>query len=324
MTAAPSFRRVLLLGATGSIGRATARALVSNGHEVVALVRPGADAGGLDGAILRRGEATDAASLARDGFAGEAFDAVVSCLASRNGAPDDAWAVDYAAHVAALDLATRAGVRRFVQLSAICVQKPRLVFQHAKRAFEGRLMASALEWTIIRPTAYFKSLSGQVERLRAGKPFLMFGDGRLTATKPISDGDLARYIAARLEDGVAAGRILPIGGPGPAITPREQGELLFAALGLRPRFASVPPALFAGAARLLSAAGTFAPPLKAKAEFARIGHYYATESMLVWDEARGRYDADATPETGEETLADSYERLARGEAKADLGAHRAF
>jgi divinyl chlorophyllide a 8-vinyl-reductase len=81
---------------------------------------------------------------------------------------------------------------------------------------------------------------------------------------------------------------------------------------------------FAGASRALSAAGTFALRLKAKAEFARIGHYYATESMLVWDEANKRYDADATPETGEETLSDIYERLARGEAAADLGAHRAF
>ncbi len=324
MTAPTDFRRVLLLGATGSIGRATARALVENGHEVTALIRAGADAAGLDGVILRRGEATDAASLARDGFAGEAFDAVVSCLASRNGAPDDAWAVDYAAHVAALDLAERAGVRRFVQLSAICVQKPRLAFQHAKLAFEAKLMASALPWTIIRPTAYFKSLSGQLARLRAGKPFLMFGDGRLTSTKPVSDGDLARFIAARLEDSAAAGRILPIGGPGPAITPREQGEMFFAALGLHPRFSSVPPAMLAGAARVLDVAGTLAPPLKAKAEFARIGHYYATESMLVWDEANGRYDADATPETGEETLLDFYERLVRGEAAADLGAHRAF
>lgn len=324
MTAPTDLRRVLLLGATGSIGRATARALIDNGHEVVALIRAGADAAGLDGVTLRRGEATDAASLARDGFAGEAFDAVVSCLASRNGAAEDAWAVDYAAHVAALGLAERAGVRRFVQLSAICVQKPRLAFQHAKLAFEAKLMASAVPWTIIRPTAYFKSLSGQLARLRAGKTFLLFGDGRLTSTKPISDDDLARYIAARLEDGDAAGAILPIGGPGPAITPREQGEMFFAALGLRPRFSSVPPAMLTVAARALDLAGLVAPTLKAKAEFARIGHYYATESMLVWDEGKGRYDADATPATGEETLFDFYERLMRGEAAADLGAHRAF
>ena len=32
--------RVLLLGATGTIGRATAAALIAAGHEVVAVVRP--------------------------------------------------------------------------------------------------------------------------------------------------------------------------------------------------------------------------------------------------------------------------------------------
>ena len=34
--------------------------------------------------------------------------------------------------------------------------------------------------------------------------------------------------------------ILPIGGPGPAITPREQGERLFALLGRPPKLRSVP------------------------------------------------------------------------------------
>ena len=35
-------------------------------------------------------------------------------------------------------------------------------------------------------------------------------------------------------------QILPIGGPGPAITPRQQGECLFQLLGKEPRFKSVP------------------------------------------------------------------------------------
>lgn len=38
------------------------------------------------------------------------------------------------------------------------------------------------------------------------------------------------------------------------------------------------------------------------AEFGRIGRYYATESMLVWDEKRQAYDADATPSYGADTL----------------------
>jgi divinyl chlorophyllide a 8-vinyl-reductase len=152
------------------------------------------------GASVRVGDATDAASLARDGFCGERFDALVSCLASRTGAPADAWAIDHRAHVQALDAAQHAGVTQMVLLSAICVQKPRLAFQHAKLAFEKALVESGLTYSIVRPTAYFKSLSGQVERVRQGKPFLLFGDGGLTACKPISDDDLADYLAGCLDD----------------------------------------------------------------------------------------------------------------------------
>jgi divinyl chlorophyllide a 8-vinyl-reductase len=61
----------------------------------------------------------------------------------------------------------------------------------------------------VRPTAFFKSLSGQIARVRAGKPFLLFGDGTLTACKPISDDDLGRFIAACLTDPEKANRVLP-------------------------------------------------------------------------------------------------------------------
>ena len=66
------------------------------------------------------------------------------------------------------------------------------------------------------------------------------------------------------------------------------------------------------------------PPLAAKAELARIGRYYATESMLVWDAGPGRYDADATPETGAETLADHYRAVLAGARTADRGDHAVF
>jgi divinyl chlorophyllide a 8-vinyl-reductase len=322
---APPRRRVFLLGASGTIGRATASALCARGHEVVCLVRPGhGDALAGRGVVVREGEATDAGSLRRDGLRGERFDAWVSCLASRTGVPADAWAVDHAAHVTALEALRDAGIGQVVLLSAICVQKPRLAFQQAKLAFERELMASGLDWSIVRPTAFFKSLSGQVERVRRGRPFLLFGDGRLTACKPISDADLADYLAGCLDEPARQRRVLPIGGPGPAITPREQGELLFGLLGQTPRFRSVPPALLQGIGGVLGAGGRLWPALAAKAELARIGHYYATESMLVWDAAARRYDADATPSHGQDTLAAHYARLLRGEAGADLGAHAVF
>ncbi|MFM7849988.1 MAG: NAD(P)H-binding protein [Rubrivivax sp.] len=330
-------RRIFMLGASGTIGQATVRALVARGHEVVCFVRPRAGVGGalgpqqlarrLPGAELRYGEVRNPSSLARDGFAGERFDVLMSCLASRTGAPIDAWAIDHQAHVQALDLAQRSGVRQVVLLSAICVQKPLLAFQQAKLAFERVLIDSGMNHSIVRPTAFFKSLSGQVERVRQGKPFVVFGDGRLTACKPISDDDLGDYLAGCVDDESRHRRVLPIGGPGPALTPRQQGEHLFALLGREPRFKQVPVALMDAIIGALGLAGRAVPALAAKAELARIGRYYATESMLVWDAAAGRYDEQATPSWGRQTLLDHYAALVRGDAVAsdtERGDHAVF
>jgi len=327
-------RRVFVLGATGTIGRATVAALVRRGHEVVCFVRPRAGVGGrlapadsarlLPGATVRLGDASDPVSLARDGFQGEPFDALVSCLASRTGAPKDAWAIDHQAHVHALAAARHAGVTQVVLLSAICVQKPLLAFQQAKLAFEAVLTGSGLTYSIVRPTAFFKSLSGQVERVKRGKPFLVFGDGRLTACKPISDGDLGDYMARCLDDPSLHDRVLPIGGPGEAITPRQQGDRLFELLGRPPRFKQVPVGLLDAIIGVLGTAGRVLPALAEKAELARIGRYYATESMLVLNPATGRYDADATPSTGSETLFDFYAGLLSGAVAPERGDHAVF
>jgi divinyl chlorophyllide a 8-vinyl-reductase len=327
-------QRVFVIGATGTIGRATVRALVRRGHEVVCFVRSRAGVGGalshedsarlLPGATVRVGDVTDPASLARDGLQGQRFGALVSCLASRTGVPRDAWAIDHQAHVHALQAAKHAGVSHMVLLSAICVQKPLLAFQHAKLAFETALVASGLAYSIVRPTAFFKSLSGQIERVKKGKPFLVFGDGTLTACKPISDDDLGDYLAACLDDPSRRNRVLPIGGPGDAITPRQQGEHLFALLGRPPRFKQVPVALLDAIIGVLGTAGRLVPALSAKAELARIGRYYATESMLVLDPGTGRYDAAATPSTGSQTLFDHYARLVSGAVAPERGDHAVF
>jgi divinyl chlorophyllide a 8-vinyl-reductase len=312
---------VLLLGATGTIGRATAAALVEAGHEVVAVVRPGAS--GPAGCARLEADVTQAGALAA-AIGTARFDAVISCLASRTGAPKDAWAIDHRANSLALAAAIAADIPRFVLLSAICVQRPLLEFQRAKLAFEAELQAEAIKWSIVRPTAFFKSLSGQVGRVQAGKPFLVFGDGRLTACTPISDADLGRYLVACLTDPALENRILPIGGPGPAITPLDQAQMLERLTGQPVRLKRVPVALMDGIIAVLSALGRLSPKLAEKANLARIGRYYATESMLVLNPATGQYEADATPEFGTDRLADHYAAMLNGTARDDRGAHKVF
>lgn len=316
-----TLKTVLLLGASGTIGRATALALLNAGHKVTAPVRT---LDGLPKALSGHALKIDIADPAKRKWILDTgrIDAVISCIASRSGVPDDAWAIDHALNSIVLKDAQDAGIAQFILLSAICVQRPKLAFQHAKLAFEAELKAAPLTWSIVRPTAYFKSLSGQADRLRAGKPFLLFGNGELTACKPISDADLALFLTQCLSDPKLQNRILPIGGPGPAITPREQGEILFDALGQKPRFRRVPVAMMSAIIKALNIAGTFSSRLRAKAELARIGRYYATESMLVWNGEH--YSAEATPEFGSETLAEYYQKLARQELADDRGAHKVF
>ncbi|MEM9472232.1 MAG: NAD(P)H-binding protein [Pseudomonadota bacterium] len=323
-------KRVLVLGATGTIGAATVRELLKRRHEVVCFVRGGGIVARrnaeelLQATEVRTGDVTNPHWLAQACSGSGPFDALVSCMASRTGVPEDAWAIDYKAHADALAVAKDAGISQMVLLSAICVQRPQLPFQHAKLAFEKLLIESGLKYSIVRPTAFFKSLSGQIDRLKHGKPFVVFGDGRLTSCKPISDRDLACYMAECLENPQLHNRILPIGGPGDAITPKQQGEYLFTLLGREPRFRHVPVALLKATATGLGGLGLMIPALAKKAALARIGLYYATESMLVFDPKTGQFDQSATPSFGSETLFEHYSKLVEREISNDRGAHSVF
>ena len=316
--------RVLLAGATGYIGQAVLRELVAQGHEVVALVRPGRQ---LTTDVQDRVTRIEV-SLTDDADWDQQVppvDGVISCLASRSGAPRDARQVEFEANRKLLEYAERAAARHFVLLSAICVQMPRLAFQREKLKFEALLAESSVPATIIRATAFFRSLVGQVERVRAGKPFLLFSSGNTTACKPISDRDLARFMVSKLASPPLSTAVLPIGGPGPALTPQDQGRLLCETLGQPFRSTSLPPEMFDWIRWLISPLALVSQSMRDRMEFLRIAKFYATESMLCWDAAAERYDAEATPEFGDDTLQGFYAGLASGEiALPERGEHSLF
>jgi divinyl chlorophyllide a 8-vinyl-reductase len=328
-------KRLFVVGATGYIGKYVVRELVARGYDVVSFARERSGIGSmtraeetriqLKGSEVRFGDVSSMESLMKSGICGEHFDVVVSCLTSRNGGVKDSWNIDYQATRNALDAGMAAGATHFVLLSAICVQKPLLEFQRAKLKFEQELKESGLTWSIVRPTAFFKSIAGQVESVKQGRPFVTFGHGRLTACKPISESDLARFIADCLEEPAKQNKILPIGGPGKAISHREQGEMLFELLGRTPKFKNMPIKMFDVIIPLLTLLAKIFPNLQDKAEFARIGKYYCSESMLVLNPQTGKYDADMTPSYGSDTLRDFYSRvLKEGIAGQELGAHSMF
>ncbi|PRW56400.1 divinyl chlorophyllide a 8-vinyl- chloroplastic [Chlorella sorokiniana] len=332
---APADVRVLVVGATGYIGKFVVKELVKRGYNVVAFARERSGIGGkqsaedvraeFPGADVRFGDVMSMESLSREAFK-EPVDVVVSCLASRTGGIKDSWDIDYQATLNAMEAGRKQGASHFVLLSAICVQKPLLEFQRAKLAFEEKLQkAGDITYSIVRPTAFFKSLAGQVDLVKEGKPYVMFGDGTLAACKPISEQDLAAFIADCVQQEDKVNQVLPIGGPGKAMTAKDQADLLFGILGKKPYYFPVPVALMDGIIGLLDLLAKFFPGLKDGAEFGKIGKYYAVESMLLWDPETQQYLPDATPSYGKDTLEDFFRRAIKEGLKGqELGDQAVF
>ncbi len=198
-------------------------------------------------------------------------------------------------------------------LSAICVQKPLLEFQRAKLRLEEAITSqSDVTYSIVRPTAFFKSLAGQVSIVKGGNPYVMFGDGQICKANAISEADLAIVMADCITNKDRWNKILPVGGPGKPVTPLEQSQILFDLFGLQPKYIKVPIAVFDVIVSAIEFMSKFFPSLVDTAEFAKIGRYYATEDMVA-------------PSYGTTTLKDFFEDVAKNGLKGqELGDQAVF
>ncbi|KAI3694261.1 hypothetical protein L1987_77225 [Smallanthus sonchifolius] len=336
----PKDINVLVVGSTGYIGNFVVKELVNRGFNVIAICREKSGIRGknskedtlskLNGANVCFSDVTQLDLLNKSlELLGVSIDVVVSCLASRSGGVKDSWKIDYEATKNSLVAGKNYGAKHFVLLSAICVQKPLLEFQRAKLKFEAELVEEAekddgFSYSIVRPTAFFKSLGGQVELVKDGKPYVMFGDGKLCACKPISEADLASFIADCVLEPDKA-KVLPIGGPGKALTPLEQGEMLFKLVGKKPNFIKVPIEIMDFVIGILDFLVNIFPSLEDAAEFGKIGRYYAAESMLFYDPVTKKYSDEETPSYGKDTLEDFFKKvLEEGMAGQELGEQTFF
>jgi len=300
-----SYTKVLLLGYTGYIGTMLAEVLLEKGIEVICPIRNKKNFEKKRNIVF-----VDISQI-------ESFlkslsikpTTIISCIASRKGGIKDSWEVEYSLNKNFLDLSKREGIKRFILLSAICVQKPNLEFQKAKLAFEHLLQNSSLEYEIIRPTAFFKSLSGQIDRIKKGKSFLVFGNGELTTCKPISARDLSNFLIGFVLRKKAENKIHLVGGSGPPISPKHQAELLFKLIKKEKKITYISPKLLVAINYILMPLSIISEKLRDYREFLKIAHYYATESMLFWDHKSGSYDANKTPEYGKDTLEEYYKNI---------------
>jgi divinyl chlorophyllide a 8-vinyl-reductase len=100
--------KVVVVGATGYIGKAVVRECVRRGYPTTALTRNAAKAKSeakFNGATLVEADVCDPASLlSSPAFSKGGVDVVISCLASRSGVKKDAYAIDYQATLNALEV----------------------------------------------------------------------------------------------------------------------------------------------------------------------------------------------------------------------------
>ena len=175
--------------------------------------------------------------------------------------------------------------KHFVLLSAFCLRNPTLQFQKAKLKFEASLQQQTqMTYSIVRPTAYFKSVSSQIQVVAYDQaPYCMFGNGEETKCNPIADSDLANYMIQCITDKTKHNQILNIGGPDDPITMQMQGQMIFDAIGREPEFINAPLWIFDAIINTLQflANITGSEQLQDAAEVGRIGKYYASEDMLT-------------------------------------------
>ena len=308
--------KIFVAGATGYIGKNVVKSALEQNFKVVIATRKVSADFDLKDQNLNVVEISKSDNSWIENLQG--IDVFISCLASRSGEPKDARSVDFKLNKLLLEKAKRIKCSQFILLSAICVQKPRLAFQFEKLAFEKELKKSGLNFSIIRPTAYFKSLSGQIENIKKGKPYVYFGNGELTQCNPISENDLSLFILSCVTDKNKWRKILPIGGPNQSLTPKNVGEMLFEVFEVTPKYKSFPTKLLDAIRLLLLIAAPFSSWAKSKSELIKIAKYYATESMLIWDENKLCYDPLKTPSTGEDTLEQYFHAIKKQRIELEI------
>jgi nucleoside-diphosphate-sugar epimerase len=208
----------MVTGATGFVGSHLAEVLRQQGHEVTVLARSPAKAESLQARGMRvvMGDLYDSGALARAAEGQDLVFHVAGMVAARNEAEFLRCNRDGTANL--VEASARAGRPRFVLVSSMAAAgpsspgKPHLgtepprpvtAYGRSKLAAEAAVTASALPWTIVRPSTVYGPRDQEVLKVfRIARWGIapVFGDGSQELSA-IHGGDLAEaLLAAGLSD----------------------------------------------------------------------------------------------------------------------------
>jgi uncharacterized protein YbjT (DUF2867 family) len=208
---------ILVAGATGQVGGAITKTLLSMGRHVRILARPGSNCKQLveAGAGLALGDLKNKESLYP---ACKGVNTVITTANSmQRGGPDNPQTVDLEGNFNLIDSAKSAGVKHFIFVSMnIADVKSPVPFVQAKGRAEEHLRSSNVPYTIVAPNAFMEVWLGLAvcKPAMEGLPVTLVGSGRRKHSF-ISAVDVAKFVVNSVDNPRAINRRLLIGGPEP-------------------------------------------------------------------------------------------------------------
>jgi NADH dehydrogenase len=229
---------ILVVGATGLVGRQICRLLTASGEPTRAMVRATSDQAKVDelkslGANVVQGDLCDPGSIQAACQGASAVIATASSMpfAYRPG-ENTPETTDEGGYLCLIEAAREAGVGQFIYTSFPPVTAS-FPLQDAKRAVEDRLHRDGLTYTILQPTYFMEVwLNPAVGFDYANRKATIYGSGH-NPLSWISFLDVAQFAAASLDNAAARYATLELGGP-EALSPVEVVGIFERTDGARP------------------------------------------------------------------------------------------